>query len=85
MVTCKFQQNMISNLFSHNIQNFSKLTPLSKMKPSFHLAQTEELMQILEIILEQDEIRMRWLLLRETSRTLHFKKDFTESFETNKG
>ena len=58
MVTCKFQQTMISNLFSHSIQNFSKLTPLSKMKPFFHLAETEELMQILEIILEQDQIRM---------------------------
>ena len=55
------------------------------MKPFFHLAETEELMQILEIILEQDEIRMYWLLLRKTSRTLHFKKDFAESFETNKG
>ena len=41
-------------------------------------------MQILELILEEDEIRMCLLLLSETSLILRFGKDFTESFETNK-
>ena len=41
-------------------------------------------MQILELILEEDEIRMCLLLLSETSLIPRFGKDFTESFETNK-
>ena len=45
----------------------------------------EELMQILQLILEEDEIRMCQLFLKETSMTLHSGNDFTESFETNKG
>ena len=36
-----------------------------------------------ELILEQNEIRMCQLLLSETSTTLRFGKDFTESLETN--
>ena len=41
-------------------------------------------MQTLELILEEDEIRMCLLLLSETSLIPRFGKDFTESFETNK-
>ena len=52
---------------------------------AFGTIDREELLQILELILEEDEIKMCRLLLSETSTTLHFGKDFTESFETNKG
>ena len=41
-------------------------------------------MQTLELILEENEIRMCRLILRETSTTLCFGKDITKSFETNK-
>ena len=55
------------------------------MSSAFGTIDREELLQILELILEEDEIKMCRLLLSETSTTLHFGKDFTESFETNKG
>ena len=43
------------------------------------------MIQKLELILEEGEIRICRLLLSETSTTLRFGKDFAESFETNKG
>ena len=55
------------------------------MSSAFDTIEREELMQALELILKEDEIRMCRLLLTETSTTLWFGKDFTESFETNKG
>ena len=42
-------------------------------------------MQTLELILEEDNIRMCLVLVSETPATLCFGKDFTESLETNKG
>ena len=45
----------------------------------------EELMQILELILEEDKIRMCWLLISDTSATQCFGKDFTYLFEASKG
>ena len=45
----------------------------------------EELMKILELILEEVKIRMYQLLLSKTSTALCLGKDFTESFDTNKG
>ena len=55
------------------------------MSSAFDTIEREELMQALELILKEDEIRMCRLLLTETSATLWFGKDFTESFETNEG
>lgn len=55
------------------------------MSSAFDTIEREELMQALELTLKEDEIRMCRLLLTETSTTLWFGKDFTESFETNKG
>lgn len=45
----------------------------------------QELMKILELILEEVKIRMYQLLLSKTSTALCLGKDFTESFNTNKG
>ena len=45
------------------------------MSSAFDMIEREQLMQILELILKEDEIRMCRLLLRETSTTLRFEKD----------
>ena len=65
-------------------QNVVVKIPGLDSSSAFNTADKEQLMQILELILE-DEIRMCRFLLSETSITLRFEKDFTRSFEANKG
>lgn len=55
------------------------------MSNAFDTVDREELMEILEEILDEDEVRMCRLLLSDTSMKLRFGKEHEETFKSNKG